>query len=35
MGFEELTEPERDELNSLRKEMQSGDTMSFDEVFGK
>ncbi|TAK63877.1 MAG: hypothetical protein EPO24_03780 [Bacteroidetes bacterium] len=35
MGFEEITEPERAELNSIRQEIQTGDSMSFEDVFGK
>ena len=35
MGFEELTESEKEEVKALRKDVQSGKTMGLDEVFGK
>ena len=35
MGFEELTESEKEEVKALRKDVQSGKIMGLDEVFGK
>ena len=34
MGFEDLSDDEKDEVKKLRKEVKSGEYMTFDEVFG-
>lgn len=34
LGFEELSEEERKEIESIEKEIESGEYFTFDEVFG-
>jgi hypothetical protein len=34
LGFEELNEKERKEVEALRKDVKSGEYVGFDEVFG-
>jgi hypothetical protein len=35
LGYEELTEEERKEIEEIRREIKRGDYVKFDEVFGK
>ena len=35
MGFEELSEEEKRELDNLREEVKAGEYVTFDEVFGE
>jgi hypothetical protein len=34
LGFEELSQEEREEIEIIKKEIESGDYSTFDEVFG-
>ena len=35
LGYEELTEEERKEIEEIRREIKRGDYVKFDEIFGK
>ena len=35
LGYEDLTEEEREELEKLRKEIKKGEYIKFDELFGE